>query len=245
MSVHLPTQTNVWDLELGREGGNFSATMCLSTAPLAELLLVRERQLTTAENARLDGIPSERRRFSFLCGRVAAKAALVRLRPGSDPAVTEIAEGVFGQPVVSGANLAGVQVTISHAEGIGGAIAFPEAHPMGLDIETVRPDLDRTIQTQMTAREMELHRALPLASSTGFALLWTIKESLSKVLKCGLMTPMAIFEANTIEASRPVFVTTFANFAQYKTLSVVRGGTVISVTLPKRTEVNLDFLVSG
>lgn len=235
----------VWPLELAREEQSYAGALCVLRTSLAELTPLSEEALSAAEQERYDRIPADRRRFSFLCGRIAAKRALTRLSPEPDFTRIDIGEGVFSQPVVRGAAFHGTQVSIAHTEGIGAAVAFPEEHPMGIDVEIVRPELERTVGSQMTAAEKEFHRQLPYAAAAGFALMWSIKESLSKVLKCGLMTPFQILEVTAIDATQPVIVSTFGNFAQYKTLSVVRGDVVLSLTLPKKTALSLDFLAAA
>lgn len=242
MNAHVSAPIQAWDLSLARETGAFVACLCLVSAPLNLLVPLRAQYLSPAEAARYDGFPADRRRFSFLSGRIAAKTAIHRLHSSGARSELEIAEGVFGQPLVRGVREEGCQVTISHTDRMGGAIAFPEAHPMGLDIESIRPESDRTIESQMNSREIALLRGLPLASSTAYALGWSIKESLSKVLKCGLMAPFSIFEIQTIDAAGPVLVSSFVNFAQYQVFSVPLADTVLSIALPKKTTLGLDFL---
>lgn len=243
--MNLPPSTRVWDLALERETTRDRAALCLTAATLADLTPLGESLLTVPERARWLQFRAEARRASYLCGRIAAKVALARLRPALDAAKVTVDEGVFGQPVISGAEAAGLQVTISHAERLGGALVFPESHPLGLDIETIRPELDETIRTQLTERERKMLRRLPLAPSAGCALLWTVKESLSKVLKCGLTTSLTLFEIDAIDPTRPTVVSTFSHFAQYRTLSLVYDAHVVSVTLPKKTVASLDFLLGG
>jgi 4'-phosphopantetheinyl transferase len=232
---------SVYDLNLIREDQVFKGCICLENLALPELIALRQEYLSQPELARYDQIPVDRRRFTFLCGRFAAKKALCRMRPSLDPASFHIAEGVFGQPILPSADLHGLQVGISHTDRIAVALAFAEAHPMGIDIESIREDREGAIRSQMTEREMILHRSLPCPESAGYTLLWTIKESLSKVLKCGLMTPFAVLEIDQIDAGRATWVSTFRNFPQYKTMSRIWRDEVLSITLPKRTALNLDI----
>ncbi len=67
---------------------------------------------------------------------------------------------------------------------------------MAIDIETINSDKDDTILTQLTDNEQKL--AASLLSSPSLQLLWTIKESLSKVLKCGLTVPFELLEVESI-----------------------------------------------
>ncbi len=198
--------------------------------------------LSPSETKRWKELPSAKRQFSYLCGRIAAKNALRRLLPSVDPRSIDIEQGVFAQPVVSSAAAHGLQVSISHTEGIAGAIAFPEKHPMGLDLETICPEEDHTIRSQLTEKEIKKHQELPYAGPVAYTLMWTIKESLSKVLKCGLTTPFSVLEIDTINYDGPVLVSTFSNFAQYKGLSVILDDLVLSIVLPKQTDLKLEFL---
>jgi 4'-phosphopantetheinyl transferase len=240
MDNHLTDLTKTWDLALRRPGESFSACLCLVSAPLSALAALRTEYLGPAERERYDRFPADRRRLSFLSGRLAAKAGICRLHPAAVPSRLDIVAGVLGQPVLQGDGAPGCQVTISHHDSMGGAIAFPEAHPMGLDLELPRPEADATIESQMTAREMELLRQLPLPASTARSLGWSVKESLSKVIKSGLMSPFAIYEIEGIEVTGSEFVSTFVNFGQYKAISVSRGAGVVSIALPKGTELSFD-----
>lgn len=243
--MNLPPHTQVWELALERETTRDHAALCLTTAAPADLAPCGARLLAAPERDRWRQFRSETRGASYLCGRIAAKVALGRLRPAVDGATVAVLEGVFGQPVFSGVEAAGLQVTISHAPRLGGALVFPESHPLGLDIEAIRPEHDETIRTQLTERERDLLRPLPLAPSAACALLWTVKESLSKVLKCGLTASMTLFEVDAIDTTRSTLVSTFTHFAQYRTLSVVYDAHVVSVTLPKKTVASLDFLAGA
>lgn len=240
MTTIAPSRT--WLLNLRRESLSYTGCLSLVAGTLEDLFLLRSSYLSPGESARFDSSSVERRRFSFLSGRIAAKSALKGINPALDLTAVDIVEGVFSQPVVHAPDMPGHQVTISHTAGLGGAIAFPEEHPMGLDIESVRPEGDPTIRSQMTEKEKGFHASLPFAPSTGYALVWSMKESLSKVLKCGLMAPFNILELGTMDATQTVILGSFTNFSQYKVLSVVIGDTVVSITLPKRTELDLRFL---
>ena len=91
---------SVYDLNLIREDQVFQGCICLENLALPELIARRQEYLSGPELARYDQIPVDRRRFTFLCGRFAAKKALCRMRPSLDPASFHIAEGVFGQPIL-------------------------------------------------------------------------------------------------------------------------------------------------
>jgi 4'-phosphopantetheinyl transferase len=93
-----------------------------------------------------------------------------------------IQAGIFQQPVVvSGKH--NLQVSITHCDDFGAALAFPETDPMGIDIERIGPAQRAALERQMTEAEKERMNFLPVAYDMGITLLWTAKEALSKVLK--------------------------------------------------------------
>src|SRR5258705_11137092 len=93
--------------------------------------------LGPAEQAYFSTLRFVRRQGSYLLGRYAAKLALRDLLHESDLRALEIARGVFDQPIAPCTRNQGWGVTISHAESLAVALAFPAGHPMGIDIERV------------------------------------------------------------------------------------------------------------
>jgi hypothetical protein len=55
-----------------------------------------------------------------------------------------------------------------------------------------------------------------------------------------MMSPLGLYEIETVETQDRVVVSTFRNFAQYKSLSLVLGDTGLSVTLPRRSKADLQ-----
>ena len=153
-----------------------------------------------------------------------------------------IHHGVFEQPIVRHSMMnKGVQISISHCDHYGGAIAFPDEHPMAIDLERINPRKKDVILTQCTPEEYKLIQSLPIPEITQITLLWTVKESLSKALKCGLMTPFKIFEVKDVESGPDCFFWTFRKFAQYKVISFVLGNTACSIIMPKKTEMMINI----
>lgn len=227
-------------LNLKRPNSYFESYLCVSNISFLDLKEKRIQFLHTKELAYFDSLRFERRQKSFLLGRYCAKQALSAFL--QEPNMTEISihHGVFEQPIVKHSGNKGAQISISHCDHCGGAIAFPEEHPMAIDLEKINPRKKDVIRTQCTPEEYKLIQSLPIPEITQLTLLWTVKESLSKVLKCGLMTPFKIFEIKDIESKTDCFFWTFRKFAQYKVISFVIGNTACSVITPKKTEVLIN-----
>jgi 4'-phosphopantetheinyl transferase len=186
-------------------------------------------------------LPAERRRVSFLLGRYAAKRAL---RPClGDPAFAaiNIAPGVFKNPVVCYPMPEPWQVSITHSDSLVCALAFPQVHPMALDVELIDAEKLPAMVTQCQDSERAEASRHGLDAPTAATLLWTAKEALSKVLHTGLMCPFNLFEIESIQSiSGSMFQGFYKHLAQYKFQAWIRGNCILTITLPKRTELAFD-----
>ncbi|MBV8278276.1 MAG: 4'-phosphopantetheinyl transferase superfamily protein [Verrucomicrobia bacterium] len=197
--------------------------------------------LGKTETAYFSTLRFARRQASYLLGRYAAKVALSAVLAEPDLRAIEIERGVFEQPVVRCSRSGGWEVTISHTEDVGVALAYPAGHPMGIDLEHIEPGQYETILSQLSEREigwLNLRSAERLQFASA---LWAAKESLSKVLRTGLMANIRAYdlaEFNLIDAR--VWEGFFENFAQYKARVWMGSKHVLSITLPKRSTLVLD-----
>ena len=186
-------------------------------------------------------LPAEKRKKSYSIGRYSAKKALSALIGERNLKNTFIDRGLFDHPIVVNPNNQNIQVSISHCDDIGAALAFPEALPMGIDVERVDPDKKEVIESQMTEDEKELIKSFSCSYSTLLVLLWTVKEALSKILKTGLTFPFKISEISGLTGNQDTLVCNFKNFAQYKGVSFNLGGYMHSIVFPKNTEIQFNF----
>ncbi len=186
-------------------------------------------------------LPVVRRRASYLLGRYAAKRALSASL--GNPAFTSIniVPGVFGNPIVCYPTGNPWQVSISHSDSMVCAIAFPTLHPMALDVECVDPEKVPAMATQLRNSEKADLLRLGVDVTTASTVLWTAKEALSKALCTGLMCPFDVFEVHSITRRSPSeFEGLYRNLAQYKFRSWIYDTNVLTMTLPRRTEIVFD-----
>jgi 4'-phosphopantetheinyl transferase len=181
----------------------------------------------------------EKRIRSYLMGRFVAKQAVAALTGEKKLTNIYIQAGIFTQPIVSSNQ--NIQVSITHCDDVGVAIAFPEAHPMGIDLEKIDPNKRDTLQRQITEDEEDRIRSCALCYETGLTLLWTAKEALSKVLKTGLMTPFEVFEISKIELHDNYLMCYYKNFAQYKVIAFTIGSYMCSIVHPLKTQLCCDI----
>lgn len=199
-----------------------------------------QRALHSEEQKYFKTVKFKKRIKSFLLGRYAAKLAISSLTGEKSLSEIYVQSGIFTQPIVI-AKTGNIQVSISHCNNIGLAIAFPEAHPMGIDIEEIAYKNIDTFKYQTTTAEIKMLASIPINLVTGLTLLWAAKEALSKVMKTGLTTSFRIFELADIKITKQGFICTYKNFAQYKTLGLIGGNYMVAITHPLKTEIKLDI----
>ncbi|WP_315823364.1 hypothetical protein [Paraflavitalea speifideaquila] len=117
-------------IELQRTDSSYTAHYSIVNESLAALTpylcLLHDRERNYYEALKVD-----LRRSSYLLGRLAAKTAVSTAsgKQVTDMAAFYIGFGVFKFPVVKHCFHSNMQVSISHCDDIGIALAFPEEHP--------------------------------------------------------------------------------------------------------------------
>lgn len=195
----------------------------------------RSSVLHPREAAYFDALPASRRRQDFLLGRLVAKTALRLLRPSLDPPEIEIRPGVFQQPVLLHAGDPPLAVCFTHSGALAAALAFPAGHPLGLDLERIEAGHTEAMRAHIAEDELPpADRAMSEAER--YTRVWTVKEAISKILRCGLMTPLALFRLSERQFSEDGrFTGAFVNFRQYRFLSLVTADYALALVHPART----------
>lgn len=241
MDSNLLESTYTISLKLQHDTQSFTSGLCLSRQGLDILNKRRSHFLHPKEQAYFESLQYPRRQHSYLLGRYCAKHALIAYLNKKVPSDLLIENGVFQQPIVISLDHINLQVSISHTETLGAALAFPEAHPMAIDVESINRDKDHVIRSQLTVNEQRLVSSL--SNHASLKLLWTVKEALSKVLKCGLMVPLDVLEVTSIRQQDAFFVSDFKNFLQYQAFSFFLPEHIFSLVYPKKTHLNLDIRI--
>lgn len=229
------------ELILTRPEQVFKANSCFCFYPLWEHYEGIIAHLHPDERKYYESLRFEKRMRSFLIGRYAAKRAVAALTGETDLTKILVQSGIFTQPIVTLPGHQNIQVSISHCDHWGIALAFPEVHPLGVDIEKIHLDKNEVLEKQMTPIEIELIKTQPDSYETMLTVLWTAKEALSKVIKTGLMTPMKVYEINKMEYQDHSFMSYYKNFGQYKTISFKIGDYVCAIVHPMKTELDMNI----
>lgn len=185
----------------------------------------------------------EKRMKDYLSGRYVAKKAISAFVDNQDLGEILIQQGIFQQPIIKYPCEHNIQVSITHCDDLSASIVFPEEFPMGIDIEKISVKLKGTFKSQMTENEKEIVESFFYSEEAMLTLLWTAKESLSKVLKTGLTIPLEILEVTNLKKIGSIVLGEFKNLPQYCVSSIVFGEYVCSIVYPKNTVLSLDKVV--
>lgn len=196
-----------------------------------------ESRLHAAEKVRLAGFQHDRRRKSFICGRLAAKAALAAYFPGIDPQSIEIGSGVFDQPIIvgGGADIQGMSVSLSHSDRFAVALVFHRAHPLGIDVDLPTVKDVAAILDGIAPDMRKMIQLVDLDDYDAACLLWVARESLAKTITTGMMTPLELYAPSSIDRKGPGFEVRYANFGQYRTILWPGAQGWLGLTLPDQT----------
>ncbi|NKB23917.1 MAG: 4'-phosphopantetheinyl transferase superfamily protein [Kiritimatiellae bacterium] len=221
---------------LTREQGTYQAFFAWTDGQsYSDLLDTKKLFLHPHELTYFESLKFEKRQRDYLHGRYAAKCALSQILKESQLAKIGLVAGVFNQPIVQYKTLEAIGVSISHSDDMACALAYPEIHPLTIDIEKIDPKKTKTIKTQLVPHEIK-NLALQADKSIQSTLLWTAKEALSKALKCGMMCPFELFETKNVDMYNGCYRGEFKNFGQYKFNAWIWNDFVICIALPKKTE---------
>jgi 4'-phosphopantetheinyl transferase len=190
--------------------------------------------LSLPEQKRYEAFSSPARKIGFLNGRLSAKSALANLVPTAALSDIEIYNGVMEQPLIRAAQYHGFQVGISHTGAVAMAVAYPEAHPVAVDIERVRLSATNAVASHLSESEVALLADLNMAC--GHTLFWSVRESVSKMLKTGMMANPLFYQIKDVQPLfTDVFDVSFVHLFQYKAVCFVVDDYVVSVCFPKKS----------
>lgn len=226
------------DIDLVREDSHDKARLVLVDGTFyPEIARHPDAVLHPREAAYFFALEADKRKRDFLLGRYAAKRALTALAPGIEPPEIEIRPGVFQQPVVLHPRAAGLAVCLTHTGPLAAAVAFPAGHPLGVDTEVVDPAYLGALAGQIAPEDLP---ATGCGSVEGHFRAWTVKEALSKVLRCGLTAPFPLLAVAQTIMAEGAFTGRFRNFPQYAFLSLAAGRCAFALVHPARTALGVD-----
>jgi len=174
------------------------------------------------------------KKSSYIAGRITAKTAINQLLETNVPLDSfSIEAGVFEFPVVKNLSFSNIQVSISHCNEMAISLAFPEEHTMGIDVEPILCKDKETLSAYTKYHELKILEDYLVPPIVAYTMLWTMKESLSKVLKTGLMLDFALLEVSEIQKEGEIYSCNYRHFSQYKGYTFQAGKHIVTVVMPR------------
>jgi phosphopantetheinyl transferase (holo-ACP synthase) len=154
---------------------------------------------------------------------MAAKKALIELDSSLKLSEISIVNERSGYPAIENSNYC---VSITHTNEIAASLVFPKEFSLGIDIEDIkRSENIKRIITESVPNTPEFLTAA-----------WTLKESLSKALKCGFSKPTNVFELSALTKEDNFFVCLYKQHSDFQGIAVVHGPYLLAITYPKSLE---------
>lgn len=224
-------------IRLNRKNSRHTAAFSMMRASL----LVLENGLDTlhpTEIAKSQTHKYEAGKKAYLLGRLAGRSALSLMMPQENLSTVFIGSGVFSFPIIEGAS-GGLSISITHCDDLGMALVYPQAHPLAIDLERIDAKRKNTFAEYVNTEEQLLIRKAGLPKTVGDVMAWTVKESLSKVLRTGMTLDFKLIQLASILRKENHYESTFTDFGQYKAISYPIGEYVCSIVMPKFTTPDL------
>jgi 4'-phosphopantetheinyl transferase EntD len=202
---------------------------------------VNPEDLSGEEQEILARLKNQGRSREFLAGRTAARRVIMDFCGRKDPSGICVGKGLFHEPLVKMDYAGYPGLSLAHSKGLAAALAYPRGHHLAIDLETV-PDREsrrEAIRRSCTWRELENLGSLLSGEDNILALVWTMKEVLSKALKCGMTVPFTLLELRDIRIGDGMIQANYTHFYQYRVRSCfLDSGHAFSIVSPRYTDIS-------
>ncbi len=162
--------------------------------------------LNVEETQRWQRYIAEDVRERFLTSRGLLRA-IISFYTGRDPSEIQFAVSPHGKPNLCFPGQTGMEFSVSHSSGII-LFAFTKGLPVGIDVETMRQELEHNMISSKYFSQLENQSILDLPQSLqkhAFFNCWTRKEAYLKGLGVGLQAPLQDFSVS-VSPHEPAFL---------------------------------------
>ncbi len=183
-------------------------------------------------------IKADKRRCSYILGRICAKTCYQKVCNAKNPSTIHIKTGILKDPILQNQTKTTWQTGITHSNTMAAALVFPATHPLAIDVEEWDTQRTQVMKSQCDPLELNLLLDLGLSVDVSCAICWTAKEAISKALRTGRTTSFRLFELKSIHRHEDGgYAGLFSQYHQYQFRSWVIENKVLSIVLPKRTRI--------
>jgi phosphopantetheinyl transferase len=185
-----------------------------------------EELLSDKELERLRSIVSEKRRREYVLGRIITKNALSTLVGKIKHQDVSTLNETSGCPVIVNSDYA---VSISHSGGLVASLVFEKRHSFGIDVECISEKNIRAA-AHVTSEQEPVPR-----NPEHLIIAWTLKEALSKALKCGFYRSFDEFSLSWFAQSSKICHCSYANHPEFFGIACLTCDYSFAVSYRRRT----------
>lgn len=195
-----------------------------------EMAVIRARETQSAAN-------------DCIVGRYAAKLALSAHFREHELLNFRVLQGALGQPTLHYRHGCVPEISIAHNDGIGIAVLAPSGSPIGIDFEPCARLDNEVVAHQFGSEERRIMARFEPDESARHIRLWTMKEALSKALRCGLTVPMEFLSlANVYKINEGGYMCgELKHFPVFRAHSWRVGSSVVSLVIPRNLSISVDM----
>lgn len=227
-------------LDTKQDGRIVKSTLSYMVASLDQLITKIDDFLHPEEKLYYETLQYPLRQKSYLLGKIAPKIALLQHYPELHAKTIKLQHGILGFPYVATPDLIKNSISISHSNDTGIAIAFDQSEIIGIDIEEISASRVETIKSELTSKEIAIIESLNINIVTAYTMAWTIKEALSKVLRCGMLIDFKLLEIANIKKTENYFIANFVNFTVFKAVAFKIANNGCAIVLPQVRNIKFD-----
>jgi phosphopantetheinyl transferase (holo-ACP synthase) len=182
-----------------------------------------EEWLSVKELEKLNSFGLEKRKKQYYLGRLTTKKALSLLADGLTFQAISVVNEKSGHPIIENSSYA---TTITHTNEIVASLVFKSEFSFGIDVENVRKGSAKAIRSAISDEEQIVDDIESLTVA------WTLKESLSKALKCGFRAPFEEFELTNFSQNNNIFFCSYAKHREFNGIALTYNDCSFAITYP-------------
>ena len=201
--------------------GVISAFVFFNPEEKPEIKLLSQRELKVYSK-----FTSRKRQNEFVAGRIACKKAFFKLTSRNENCFEEfpsisVLNAETGAPFIENSDLF---ISVSHSHGV--AIASVSAHAVGVDIELINPKRISVLKKMSGEIEPKFQDV------TSLTVLWTLKESLGKALRTGIVEDFRHYDTKNFRHENGLYRCDFENFPSFSGIAITDGKYAAATVTP-------------
>ncbi|MBX9702715.1 MAG: 4'-phosphopantetheinyl transferase superfamily protein [Alphaproteobacteria bacterium] len=235
----------VYELTLPFSNTFFKSYFCLASLSCEFLTTWKEKHLHSFELLQYESITNNRRKHDYLLRNYCAKRVVLSClkKPLTHAKHINIDKDMNKSAILAKDRLyySHLQISVTHSETLGFAVAFEGLYPLGIDVERINMQKAENIESLLVDDEKKIIQTILDKKEIRTTVLWTAKESLCKALGGGLAVFSEITQIIGVFPTQSYTEILFKHFPGFRAYSFLFEDYIITITFPytKRFEIDL------